>query len=74
MSRKSEIKREIKAGEAEIENLEKKRMRSQSALLEAIIREEKPNKADVEYFKTFSELIEVERENLRKLQEELAKL
>ncbi len=74
MSRKGEIKREIKAGEEEIERLEKKRARSQSALLDAIISETKPDKADVEYFKVFSRLIEVERENLRKLKEELKKL
>ncbi len=71
MSKKSELKRAITESEEEIENLEKKRARSQSALIGAIIENRKPNDVDVEYFKTFTALIDVERENLRKLREEL---
>lgn len=71
MSKKSELKRAIVESEEEIETLEKKRSRSQSALLKAIIENKKPNDVDVEYFKTFTALIDVERENLRKLREEL---
>lgn len=74
MSKKSALKRKISDSEKEIENLEKKRVRSQSALLEAILCNTKPNDADVEYFKVFSSLIEVERANLRKLKEELETL
>ncbi len=71
MSKKSELKRAIAESEEEIETLEKKRSRSQSALLAAIIEDKKPDGVDVEYFKTFTALIDVERENLRKLKEEL---
>ncbi len=71
MSKKSDLKRKIADSEREIEELEKKRGRSQSALLESILKNEKPNDADAEYFKTFTQLIELERENLRKLKEEL---
>lgn len=71
MSKKSDLKKAIQESEEEIESLEKKRARSQSALLQAILNNTKPNDMDVEYFKTFSSLIEVERNNLRKLKEEL---
>ena len=43
MSRKSDILKKIKESEQEIENLEKRRGRSQSALLEAVVIGEKPN-------------------------------
>ena len=74
MSKKSELKRAITESEEEIESLEKKRSRSQSALLQAIIDDKKPNAMDVEYFKTYTSLIDVERENLRKLKAELESL
>ena len=59
---------------AEIELLEKKRGRSQSALLEAMINGQTPNPTDVEYFRVFSSLIELERQNLNKLKAELEAL
>ena len=74
MSKKSDLKREISESEKEIETLEKKRMRSQSALLEAYLNNTSPNESDREYFKIFSTLIELERKNLRQLNEELEKL
>lgn len=74
MSKKGELKKKVRESEEEIETLEKKRGRSQSALLEAVVNNKKPDPADVEYFKVFTSLIEVERENLRKLKEELEKL
>ena len=74
MSKKSVLKKAIADTELEIDDLERKRNRSQSAILEAYLNNERPSKADVEYFRTYSQLITVERENLRKLQEELASL
>ena len=74
MSRKSVLKKQIEDTEAEIDELEKKRNRSQSAILEAYLGGSRPTKADAEYFRTYSQLIEVERENLRKLKDELAGL
>lgn len=74
MSKENDIKRMIADCEKEIEVLEKKRNRSEAALLEAIINHEKPNETDTEYFKKFSRLIELERANIRKLNEELAAL
>lgn len=74
MSKKRDLKRAIKESEEEIESLEQKRVRSQAALMKSVINESKPNEMDVEYFKTFSSLIEVERANLRKLKQEYEKL
>lgn len=74
MSKKSVLKKAIAETEKEIDELEKKRNRSQSAILEAYLSNKRPSKADAEYFRTYSQLIEVERENLRKLKEELASL
>lgn len=74
MSRKSELKRAIADSEQEIEALEKKRMRSQSSLMEAHVNNVAPNASDVEYFKIYSNLIDLERKNLRQLKQELDKL
>ena len=72
MSKKSVLKKAIADTEAEIDDLEKKRNRSQSAILEAYLNGTRPTQADAEYFRTYTQLIEVERENLRKLKEELS--
>ena len=74
MSRKSELNKAILKSEQEIEALEKKRVRSQSALLEAFLNHSVPNETDAEYFKVFSSLIDLERDNLRKLTAELEDL
>lgn len=70
---KHEIKRQIAESEKEIEELEKKRMRSHCAIMEANLNNVPPDPYDVEYFKVFSNLIELERKNLRQLKAELAK-
>lgn len=74
MSKKSDLKKQIEEGEKEIEELEKKRTRSQSSLMEALLAKAEPNAADVEYFRVYTQLINLERENLQKLKEELKKL
>lgn len=74
MSRKSELEKAIRESEAEIDSLEQKRIRSMSSFIEALVNHDTPSAEDVEYFKTFSGLIELERENLRRLQEELDKI
>ena len=50
MSRKSDLKKAIKASEDEIENLEKKRLRSQSSLLSSMLAGAEPNDSDKEYY------------------------
>ena len=74
MSKQGEILKKIGECEEEIDSLEKQRMRSQSMLLQALVDGESPNPVDVEYFKTYTQLIEVERANIKKLNKELAKL
>lgn len=74
MSRKRDLKKQILESEKEIISLEQKRNRSQSSLLEAQLNNESPNASDVEYFKLYSNLIKLERENLRQLNQELEKL
>lgn len=74
MSRKSELEKAIRESEHEIDLLEQKRLRSMSSFIEALVNHDTPSEEDVEYFKTFSGLIELERENLRRLTEELEKL
>lgn len=74
MFRKLALKKAIKDSEKEIENLEKKRMRSQSALMETMVTGEKASKQDEEYFKLYTSLIEMERKNLVRLHSELNSL
>lgn len=74
MSRKSELEKAIRESEEEIDSLEQKRIRSMSSFIEALVNHDTPSAEDVEYFKTFSGLIELERENLRRLQSELDKI
>lgn len=64
VSKKSDLKKSIAESEEEIRKLESKRMRSQSALLEAILNHQEPSDIDVEYFKMFTSLIDLERDNL----------
>ena len=74
MSKKSDLKKAIAESEEEIESLEKRRARSQSALLEAFLAHTEPSETDVTYFRDFSSLIEMERDHLRKLKKELQEL
>ena len=74
MSKISVLKKSIADTEKEIDELEKKRNRSQASIMESYLDNQRPTKADVEFFRTYCRLIEVERENLRKLKEELESL
>ena len=73
-NRKSQLKKAIETSREEIESLERKLSRSQVAIIEAIITNSKPSDADIEYFRTYASLIDVERENLQKLLAELKSL
>lgn len=74
MSRRSDLKRAILESEREISDLEHKCNRSQTALLKSILSNTPLNDQDAQYFRVYTSLIEVERENLRKLKEELKNL
>lgn len=49
-------------------------MRSNVAVMGAIINKEEPSELDKEYFRIYTRLIEVERENLKELNKQLAEL
>lgn len=74
MSKKSDLKKQIEDSEREIEALEAKLMRAQISVLGAIINKQEPSEEDKEYFRVYSKLIEVERENLKNLYKQLNEL
>ena len=74
MFKKSQLKKGIKRAKKNIVNLEKRRTRSQAALVEAILTQQTPDDSDVEYFNRFTELIEAERNKMHSLMKELDNL
>lgn len=74
MSKKSELKNQIRDCELEIESLEQKRMRSQSSLLRAVLNNTKPDPTEVEFFRVFSDLIDQQRALLADLNQQLRDL
>lgn len=54
MFEQKKYKQEIKRCRATIEEIERKRSRSQSALVQAILLQEEPNEADVEWFNKYT--------------------
>ena len=74
MSKKAELKKQIADSIQEINNLEAKRNRSQAAILKAFLDKTEPLKADAEYFRVYTQLIELERKHLRELNLALRKL
>ena len=74
MSKKSQLRKAIDDSEREIEALERKRERSQIAVMRAMLEGTKASPEDEQYFIVFSKLIDAERENLRRLYAELEAL
>lgn len=74
MSQKSKLVRDIHFLEEEIKFLEIKRSRSQASLIEAMISRTPVEDTDAQFFRTFSAEIDVKREQLQKMLEQLAKL
>ena len=74
MFERSKLKKQIKKAKSNIEMLEKKRTRSQAALVEAILTQTTPDDSDVEYFNRFTELIEAERNRMHALMKQLEDL
>ncbi|MEG0456767.1 MAG: hypothetical protein RR549_01385 [Oscillospiraceae bacterium] len=71
MFKKSKLKKELKNQIKLIEELEKKRYRSQAKLVEAILIHESPSDEDVDYFNQFTERIESTRTRIHEIQAEL---
>ncbi|MCH5351188.1 MAG: hypothetical protein J1F39_04385 [Clostridiales bacterium] len=74
MSRISQIKKEMEDIELEIKAYELKRERSQTALIRCLLSGKKANPEDEQYFNLFSDLIDKDRDALRRLGAELEQL
>ena len=71
MSEKSKLKKEIKLCQQTIEEIERKRSRSQSALVQAVLLQETPNENDVEWFNKYTGEITACRNHMIELQKKL---
>lgn len=71
MSEKRKLKSEIKKCRLTIEEIERKRSRSQSALVQAILLQEEPNENDVEWFNKYTGEITACRNHMIELQKKL---
>ncbi len=74
MLKRLKLKGNIKKNIDLIEELEKKRYRSQSALVEAILKHETPSDEDVEYFNKYTAEIDKLRREIRSMKKELENL
>ncbi|MBQ7187482.1 MAG: hypothetical protein IJ737_05330 [Ruminococcus sp.] len=74
MSEKSKLKKEIKICRQTIEEIERKRSRSQSALVQAVLLQEEPDEMDVEWFNKYTGEITACRNHMIELQKKLNSL
>ncbi|NLN54946.1 MAG: hypothetical protein GX148_01440 [Clostridiales bacterium] len=74
MFEKLRIKRKIKGYQKAIELVEKKRIRSQAALVEAILTNSVPSDEDVDYFNKHTAVINDLRDKMHDLQKQLDEL
>lgn len=71
MFERKKYQQEIKRCRATIEEIERKRSRSQSALVQAILLQEEPNEADVEWFNKYTGEISACRNHMAEMQKKL---
>lgn len=71
---KRKLKKEIKICRQTIEEIEHKRSRSQSALVQAVLLQETPNERDVEWFNKYTGEITACRNHMIDLQKKLDSL
>ena len=74
MFEKLKTKKRIKNFRKQIELLEKKRARSQAALVEAILTQTTPSDEDVDYFNNYTSQINHLRDMIHELQKKLESL
>lgn len=74
MSEKKNLTKEIKMLEQEIKLLEIKRARSQASLIEALISKKDPSDEEARFFRTYTAEIDVKREQLAKMTQQLNQL
>jgi len=73
-SEKRKLKKEIKVCMQTIEEIERKRSRSQSALVQAVLLQETPDERDVEWFNKYTGEITACRNHMVELQKKLKSL
>lgn len=73
-SEKRKLKKEIKVCMQTIEEIERKRSRSQSALVQAVLLQETPDERDVEWFNKYTGEITACRKHMIELQNKLKSL
>ncbi len=74
MFKKFKLKKKIRYYKEQIEMLEKKRARSQAALVEAILTHTSPSDEDVDYFNNYTKQINEIRNRMHEMQSEYSKL
>lgn len=74
MFEKMKLKKEIKKCRKTIEEIERKRSRSQSALVQAILLQEEPKEADTEWFNKYTGEITACRNHMIEVQKKLDSL
>ena len=74
MGEKSRLKKEIKLCMSTIKEIERKRSRSQSALVQAILLQEQPDEMDVAWFNKYTGEITACRNHMIELQKKLKSL
>ena len=74
MGETSRLKKEIKLCMSTIKEIERKRSRSQSALVQAILLQEQPDEMDVEWFNKYTGEITACRNHMIELQKKLKSL
>ena len=73
-SEKRKLKHEIKVCMQTIQEIERKRSRSQSALVQAVLLQETPDERDVEWFNKYTDEITACRNHMIELQKKLNSL
>ena len=74
MSLKKDLAREIAIIEKEMQELESKRSRSMAALMESLISRRDPDVHEMQFFRQYTAEIEIKREKLIDLTNQLKKL
>lgn len=74
MFEKRKLKKEIKKCQNTIEQIERKRARSQAALVQAVLLQEETNDADVEWFNKYTGEITACRNRMIDLQKQLKEM
>ncbi len=74
MSLKKDLAKEIRLLEDEIKELEIKRTRSLAALMESLISRKDPEETEMQFFRQYTAEIDVKREKLGEITEQLKKI